>query len=96
MSEQVQQSGGPYQSSVNGLTATVAAVAAYFAAPFLHEATFDWSMTFGREHYPPGMIGFLPWIHGGVCGLVVFFVARLSLTLAVSMGGLALAARFFT
>lgn len=82
-----------FMSSVTGLANVSAAVATFFATPLAYNFTEDWISGFVARHYGYGFtdIALVGWFIA--TALTVFFVARASIGLAITMGGLAIAAR---
>lgn len=83
-----------FMSSVNGLANVAAAVATFFATPLAYNFTEDWISGFVARHYGDGFtsIALIGWFIA--TALMTFFVARASLGLAITMGGLAIMVRF--
>jgi len=82
-----------FMGSVNGLANTAALIATFFATPLAYRATEAWIASFVVRHYSPGLTD--PALVGWFIAVAAttFFVARASLGLAITMGGLAIAAR---
>lgn len=83
-----------FMGSINGLANTAAVVATFFGTPLAYRASEDWIAAFVARHYSPDLTD--PALIGWFIAVAAttFFVARASLGLAITMGGLAIAARF--
>lgn len=84
-----------FMSSVMGLANTLAVVATFLGAPPLYGRTVGWVQVFTSHHYGTGYEDITAFLWGLVCGCLVFFVSRASISTALVMGGLALATRIF-
>ncbi|MEQ8328103.1 MAG: hypothetical protein RIE84_11325 [Parvibaculum sp.] len=82
-----------FMSSVTGLANVAAVVTTFFATPLAYNFTEDWISGFVARHYGYGFTdaALIGWYV--VTALTVFFFARASIGLAITMGGLAIAAR---
>lgn len=83
-----------FMSSVIGLSNIVAVLVAFFATPVAYTASLGWVQRFTTRHYGYGfedITAFVWWI---IVALLIFFGARASISTALVMGGLAIAARF--
>ena len=80
-------------SSVKGMANTLAVAVTFFTVPILFRSTSDWVRAFTVSQYGPDWtdLVLIGWFV--ICVLFVFFVSRASLSTALIMGGLALAAR---
>ena len=84
-----------FMSSVQGLANTLAVVVTFVGAPPLYSKTIDWVQSFTTHHYGYGFEDLTAFAWGCVCGALVFFISRASISTALVMGGLAVATRFF-
>lgn len=83
-----------FESSIHGL-ATVSAVAVTFlTVPLVYDYSIDWIRDFSADNYGQTVAGLASIGWFGTCTLFIFFLARASLSTGLTMGGLALAARF--
>jgi len=82
-----------FMSSVTGLSNIMAVIATFLATPFVFDLSIDWIETFTMQHYGRDVAEwvFIPWAL--VIGITVFFMSRATVGVAITLGGLAIAAR---
>jgi uncharacterized membrane protein len=83
-----------FMSSVIGLSNVIAVVVAFFATPVAYERTVGWVQRFTASHYGYGFEDITAFVWWLIVALLIFFSARASISTALVMGGLAVAARF--
>ncbi len=83
-----------FMSSVIGLSNVVAVVVAFFATPVAYNRTVGWVQLFTSNHYGYGFEDITAFVWWLIVALLIFFFARASISTALVMGGLAIAARF--
>ena len=83
-----------FMSSVIGLSNVIAVVVAFFATPVAYDRSVGWVQRFTANHYGPGFEDITAFIWWLIVALLIFFSARASISTALVMGGLAIAARF--
>jgi len=83
-----------FMSSVTGLANVIAVVVAFFATPVAYQRTVGWVQSFTANHYGYGFEDITAFIWWLIVALLIFFFARASISTALVMGGLAIAARF--
>lgn len=83
-----------FMSSVTGLANVLAVVVAFFATPVAYNRTVGWVQGFTAGNYGPGFEDITAFIWWLIVALLIFFFARASISTALVMGGLAIAARF--
>ena len=83
-----------FMSSIQGLANTLAVVVTFVGAPPLYSKTVHWVQAFTTRHYGYGIEDLTAFAWGCVCGVLVFFISRASISTALVMGGLAIATRF--
>ena len=81
-------------SSVTSLANVSAVVVAFFATPVAYQRTVGWVQSFTANHYGYGFEDITAFIWWLIVALLIFFFARASISTALVMGGLAIAARF--
>lgn len=83
-----------FMSSIQGLANTLAIVVTFFGAPPLYSKSVGWIQGFTIQHYGSGFEDLTSIVWACVCGALVFFISRASISTALVMGGIALATRF--
>ena len=83
-----------FMSSVIGLSNVIAVVVAFFATPVAYDRTVGWVQRFASSHYGYGFEDITAFVWWLIVALLIFFSARASISTALVMGGLAIAARF--
>lgn len=83
-----------FMSSVVGLSNVIAVVVAFFATPIAYDRTVGWVQRFTASHYGVGFEDITAFVWWLIVALLIFFFARASISTALVMGGLAIAARF--
>lgn len=83
-----------FMSSVIGLSNVIAVVVAFFATPVAYNRTVGWVQNFTASHYGYGFEDITAFVWWLIVALLIFFFARASISTALVMGGLAIAARF--
>ena len=83
-----------FMSSVTGLANVIAVVVAFFATPVVYQRTVGWVQSFTANHYGYGFEDITAFVWWLIVALLIFFGARASISTALVMGGLAIAARF--
>tara|TARA_A100001391_G_scaffold153410_2_gene111241 strand:- start:14945 stop:15241 length:297 start_codon:yes stop_codon:yes gene_type:complete len=81
--------------SINGLATTLAAVITFLGVPPLYGKTVGWVQTYTAQNYGTGWEDVTALIWFAICGALIFFTARASVSTALMMGALAIATRFF-
>ena len=84
-----------FMSSVQGLANLLALICTFIGAPPLYSKTIGWMQSFTVQHYGYGYADLTALIWALICGGLIFFLSRMSLSTALVMGGLAIAARMF-
>ncbi|MEM9668633.1 MAG: hypothetical protein AAF950_06875 [Pseudomonadota bacterium] len=84
-----------FMSSVQGLANLLAFICTFIGAPPLYSKTIGWVQSFIVQHYGYGLADITSLVWGITCGLFIFFLSRMSISTALVMGGLAVAARMF-
>ena len=82
-----------FMSSVFGLSNIMAVIATFLATPFVFDLSIDWIEAFTGAHYgweAAKWVG-VPW--AVVIAITVFFMSRATVGVAITLGGLAIAAR---
>lgn len=92
-----QQPGGQnsaFLGSVKGLANMLAVIAAFMGTPAAYGASVGWVVRYSEQNYMTGIGDFISLIWFVCVALTIFFIARMTLSTAVVMGGIAVAARF--
>lgn len=84
-----------FMSSVEGLANVGAVVVTFFLAPILFDKTIPLVRRFAEAHYIEGISDLMTLVWFVISAVLVFFIARASLSTVLVMGGLALAVRLF-
>ena len=94
MDKQREASRSIFMSSMKGLANTGAVAATFFVAPVAYSASVDWIEDFAIQHYGQAWAGITEFAWFILVAVLVFFVARASLSTLLVMGGLAVATKF--
>ena len=83
-----------FESSIYGLASVSAVAVTFLAVPLVYDNSIDWIRDFSAQHYGEFVadLASIGWF--GTCSLFIFFLARASLSTCLTVGGLAIAARF--
>ena len=84
-----------FMSGINGLGLVLAIIACFFGTPPLYDLTVFWVAEFSDRYYGrewTDLIRAAWWLS---CAAAIFFAARATLSTALTMAGLAIAARLF-
>lgn len=84
-----------FEGAIAGLANTLAAVATFFGTPLLYGYTISWVLAFTLKWYGQAWQDFVQLAWLVICSLLIFFISRATLSTALVMGGLSLAARLF-
>lgn len=84
-----------FMSSATGLANTLAVVATFFGAGPLYNLTIDFVAQFSRDNYGYATADITTFIWMVICGSLIFFSARMSVSTALTVGAASLAARLF-
>lgn len=84
-----------FMSSVAGIANTAAFIATFLLTPLAYDASDEWIAAFVSRQYSPGLVDPALVVWFIAVAAMTFFTARASLGLAITMGGLAIAARLF-
>lgn len=84
-----------FMSSITGLANTLALVATFLGAPALYGRSIDWVQRFTINQYGYGLEDLTAFVWFIICGCLVFFVSRGSVSTALVMGGGIIVMRFF-
>lgn len=84
-----------FLSSIFGLANTLAVVAAFIGTPPLYGRSIGWVQTYTTQHYGYGLTDIVAFGWFVICGCLVFFISRASVSTALVMGALAIATRMF-
>lgn len=94
MAKETNASRSMFEGSVRGFANVAAVLAAFIGTPPAFSATQPWMIDYVEHHYGYGfgdLFSFAWWV---CLALAIFFSARMTLSTALVMGGLALAVRF--
>ncbi|WP_339715409.1 hypothetical protein [uncultured Sneathiella sp.] len=94
MKKQSEASKSIFMSSIIGLSNTLAIIITFIGAPPLYSKSVGWIQDFTIQHYGYGFESFTAFAWACICGFLVFFISRASISTALVMGGLAIATRF--
>ena len=83
-----------FASSLQGLATLVAMVTAFLGTPALYGRTINWLQDYTYYNYGAGFEDLVAFTWFLMCGGMIFFLARATLSTALIMGGLALVTRF--
>ncbi|MGH1351636.1 MAG: hypothetical protein ACRBBN_12650 [Methyloligellaceae bacterium] len=83
-----------FMSSVHGLANVGAVAVTFFSVPALYSRTVDWVSSFAANHYGAELSDLASFAWFIILALLIFFIARASLSTLLVMGGLAIAVRF--
>lgn len=84
-----------FMSSVQGLANLLAIICTFLGAPPMYSKTIGWVQGFTVQHYGYGWADITSLVWALICGGLVFFISRMSISTALVMGGLAIATRIF-
>ncbi len=83
-----------FMSSIHGLANVGAVAVTFFSVPAVYSRTVNWVSAFAANHYGAEFSDFASFAWFIILALLVFFIARASLSTLLVMGGLAIAVRF--
>lgn len=83
-----------FMSSIVGLSNIIAVIVTFFATPLAYGHSVGWVQRFTSRHYGYGFEDITAFVWWMIVALLIFFGARASISTALVMGGLAIAARF--
>lgn len=83
-----------WMRSLEGLAQVMAVVAAYLGTPWLYGATIEWMQRYTLAGYGPGFEDLVTVSWFVICSLLIYFLARATLSTALVMGGAAIITRF--
>ena len=89
-----QASRSVFMSSIVGLSNIIAALVTFFTVPVAYSNSIVFVQRFTSRHYGYGFEDITAVCWWIIVALLIFFGARASISTALVMGGLALAARF--
>lgn len=84
-----------YMKAVAGLTNVAAAILTFFVCPIAHRASAPFVIAFTDQNYAPGLAPLISGLWFVALAALLFFGGRALIGAAITMGGLAIAARFF-
>lgn len=84
-----------FMGSVNALGNLLAFVVAFLATPPAYSSTITWVQNYTAHHYGYGYEDITAVVWGGLCACLIFCLSRATIATALTMGGLAIAARLF-
>ena len=83
-----------FMSSAKGLANVLAFLAAFLGTPAIYDHTVGWVTSFTAYNYSPAISDFAAIIWFAVVALSLFFIARMTLSTAIVLGSLSVAAKF--
>ncbi|MCF8467278.1 MAG: hypothetical protein K9G33_07730 [Sneathiella sp.] len=84
-----------FMSSMKGLANVLAVVCTFFGTGPLYSRTVDWVVRFAASNYGPASADIASVLWGLICAVLIFFIARASISTALVMGALTIATRIF-
>lgn len=94
MSEKLNATQSTFTKSAEGLANMLAVAAAFFGTAPLYTNTVDWVVGFAARHYASGLDELVAFCWFITCAVTIFFTARMTIGTAITMGAMAVAARF--
>lgn len=83
-----------FMGAAEGFANLMAVLAVFFMTPALYNHTAHLVADFTRKYYGTDIAMFVDFAWLFVCGLIIFFVARMTVTTAIVAGALTLAVRY--
>ncbi|WP_417449548.1 hypothetical protein [Kordiimonas sp.] len=83
-----------FMSSAKGLANVLAFIAAFLGTPAVYDNTVGWVTSFTAYNYNAALSDMVAVIWFAVVALTIFFISRMTLSTAIVLGSLSVAAKF--